>query len=69
MIEALKEQIRQLSVDEQWELISEVSDELLLRDEMPEWHREELDRRIAKYESTPLEGSSWEEVNRRITGP
>ena len=68
MIETLKNQIRQLSVDEQWDLIDEISDELLLRGEIPQWHREELDRRIAKYEDAPMEGSSWEDVKRRITG-
>ncbi|XXY44820.1 addiction module protein [Sorangium sp. So ce269] len=29
---------------------------------VPEWHKAELDRRLAEYEAAPDAGRSWEQV-------
>ena len=32
--------------------------------EMPEWHKQELENRLAAYHANPNEGSPWQEVNK-----
>ncbi len=49
-------------VEEIWDSISESPDELPI----PEWHRQELDRRLAACKANPEAGSSWEEVKARL---
>lgn len=36
--------------------------------EFPQWHREELRRRIETYRSKPKTGPSWPDVRQRIEG-
>jgi len=53
-------------IDEIWEGIEDQEQRL----EVPQWHRDELDRRLAAYRADPKAGSSWEEVKARLTaGP
>lgn len=36
--------------------------------EMPEWHKQELENRLAAYHANPKEGSPWQEVKKRVLG-
>lgn len=36
--------------------------------EMPEWHKQELENRLAAYHANPNEGSPWQEVKKRVLG-
>ena len=56
-----------LSVDQRLDLIGLLWDSI--PDEelpVPEWHRLELERRIAAADSDPAASISWEEVKRRL---
>lgn len=33
---------------------------------LPDWQREELERRLADFEANPQEGCSWEELDARL---
>ncbi|MEE8584377.1 MAG: addiction module protein [Acidobacteriota bacterium] len=37
--------------------------------EVPEAHKEELDRRLEAYRQNPTAGSSWDDVKRRLAEP
>ena len=51
-----------LYLQDLWDKIAEVPDEV----EITDAQREELDRRLKDYEESPDEGSSWEEVRKRV---
>ena len=53
---------RILLVEEIWDSIGGEEQEIPLT----EAQRQDLQRRIAEYEANPQNGSSWEEVKRRI---
>ena len=58
-----------LSVPERLELISALWDSIADSDatlEVPEWHRQELERRLADAELNPNTGIPWEEVKARL---
>jgi putative addiction module component (TIGR02574 family) len=58
-----------LSVEQRLQLIGELWDSIPdSLDEMPvpEWHREELERRLAAAEANPNAGVPWKEVRRRL---
>ena len=58
-----------LSVEQRLELISELWDSIpdsLDALPVPEWHREELDRRLAAADANPDAAIPWEEVKRRL---
>jgi len=63
-IDKLSVSERILLVEEIWDSI--VGDENAL--EVPESHKDELDRRLAAYDSDPSAGASWEEVKARLQG-
>lgn len=61
--------IDRLSVAERLQLIEEIWDsitEQLLELEIPQSHKEELDRRIAAHEAAPGDSSPWSEVKARV---
>jgi putative addiction module component (TIGR02574 family) len=61
--------IDQLSVDERIQLVEELWDDIAATVEardIPESHKELLDRRIASHEADPRAGFSWEEVKARL---
>ncbi|HEY9693036.1 MAG TPA: addiction module protein [Oculatellaceae cyanobacterium] len=65
----LKVDISQLSVAERiqlaedlWDSISQQQEELPLS----EAQQQELDRRLENYQENPTNGSSWEEVKKRL---
>jgi putative addiction module component (TIGR02574 family) len=61
--------IKQLSVAERLDLISELWDSIpdsLEELPIPDWHREELERRLAAADADPGGAIPWEEVRRRL---
>ena len=61
--------IKQLSVAERLDLISELWDSIpdsLDELPMPDWHREELERRLAAADADPDAAIPWEEVRDRL---
>jgi putative addiction module component (TIGR02574 family) len=59
-----------MSPEERLRLIGEIWDSLPPADqrEIPESHREELDRRLAAADADPGAGAPWEEVKARLRG-
>ena len=58
-----------LSVEQRLELIGELWDSIPDSMEalsVPDWHREELDRRLAAADANPDAAIPWEEVKRRL---
>ena len=58
-----------LSVEQRLELISELWDSIpdsLDTLPVPDWHREELDRRLEAADANPDAAIPWEEVKRRL---
>ena len=53
---------RMVLVEEIWDSIAAESASL----EVPQSHKEELDRRLADFDSDPHSGSSWEDVENRL---
>jgi len=56
-------------VSERLKAIEDIWDSVTLEPdavEVPQWHREELRRRIETYKSKAKDGSSWPDVRRRI---
>jgi putative addiction module component (TIGR02574 family) len=59
----------QLTVEQRLELIGELWDSIpdSLDDlPVPDWHRQELDRRLAAADADPDAAIPWEEVKRRL---
>ncbi|MCZ6756202.1 MAG: addiction module protein [Gemmatimonadetes bacterium] len=56
-----------LSVNERLQLAEDLWDSI--DDEqipIPDWHREELDRRLAAFQADPESGIQWEELRERL---
>ena len=56
-----------LSLNERLQLAEDLWDSI--DDEqipIPDWHREELDRRLTAYQADPKAGIPWEEVRERL---
>lgn len=51
-------------VEDIWDSIAEMPEAV----EVPEWHKQELEKRLEAYHSNPNEGSPWKEVTKRILG-
>jgi putative addiction module component (TIGR02574 family) len=62
--------IDQLSPEARLRLIEEIWDSLSVAGqlEIPQSHREELDRRLDAADAEPSAGSPWEEVRARLLG-
>ena len=61
-IKALTVEERIRLVEEIWNSIAENPDLL----DVPDWHRSELDRRLASHRDAPDTGTPWPGVKRRI---
>jgi putative addiction module component (TIGR02574 family) len=64
------QEIKKLSVAERIMIVEEIWDSIAADQEsleVTEAQRCELDRRLDAYHSSPEEGSSWDEVKRRVT--
>jgi putative addiction module component (TIGR02574 family) len=65
----LKVEISQLSVGERIQLAEDLWDSILeQQDELPlsDAQKQELDRRLQRYQQDPTAGSTWEEVKQRL---
>ncbi|KAB8314956.1 addiction module protein [Tolypothrix campylonemoides VB511288] len=65
----LKVDISQLSVAERIQLAEDLWDSIIeQQEELPlsEAQQKELDRRLENYNKNPANGSSWEEVKKRL---
>ncbi len=65
----LKVEISQLSIAERIQLAEDLWDSILERqDELPltDAQKEELDRRLERYQQDPTAGSAWETVKQRL---
>ena len=47
-----------------WDSVADSAHEV----ELQPWQAEELDRRVAEFETNPTEGIPWDEVKRRVMG-
>jgi putative addiction module component (TIGR02574 family) len=56
---------RILLVEEIWDSIAAEAEAL----EVPQSHKDELDRRLAAFHADPQAGSSWEDVKSRLRKP
>lgn len=58
-----------LSIEDQINYIQSLWDRIAAKPEqvpVPDWHREVLDQRIAAHETSPEEGSPWEQLRDEI---
>ncbi len=62
-VEVSLEQRTQL-VEAIWDSIAEIPEAV----EIPAWHKQELEKRLAAYHAAPAEGSPWQVVKKRISG-
>jgi putative addiction module component (TIGR02574 family) len=65
----LKVDISQLSVAERIQLAEDLWDSISGQEEevtLSEAQQQELDRRLASYQQNPANGSTWEEVKKRL---
>ncbi|HEY1068684.1 MAG TPA: addiction module protein [Pirellulales bacterium] len=62
--------IDRLSREARLQLLGEIWDTLtpVAQEEIPEAHREELDRRLAAADANPDSGIPWEEARARLRG-
>jgi putative addiction module component (TIGR02574 family) len=63
--------LTQLTVDQRLELIGLLWDSIPESAEslpIPEWHRQELEQRLAAADAAPELAIPWEEVRRRLRG-
>jgi putative addiction module component (TIGR02574 family) len=64
-------EIDQLTVPQRLELISQLWDSIPESDEdfpIPEWHKQELERRLADADAAPEAGIPWEQVRADLRG-
>ena len=61
-IDRLSAEDRLRLIEELWDSIEDLPDVV----EIPELHKQELDRRLAAMQANPSAGSSWEEVKARL---
>ena len=63
--------VDKMSVGDRWQLVEEILDTLANDSEnsdIPQSHKDELDRRLAAAEANPRAGASWKEVKARLQG-
>jgi putative addiction module component (TIGR02574 family) len=63
--------IDKLTVAERMALVEEIWNSIADGEEQvpsPQWHLDELKKRIEAYDANPTKGSSWEDVKARIRG-
>ena len=61
-IDLLSFEERMLLVEEIWDSIAAEAESL----EIPQSHKDELDRRLAAHDTDPGAGSSWDDVKTRL---
>lgn len=71
LVDRIITNIIHLPVPERLKAIEDIWDSIVLEPdalEVPQWHREELRRRLETHQSKPKDGSSWSDVRQRIEG-
>ena len=66
---ALLAAISAMDIDERIHLVQAVWDGIAAEAEaleIPQWHKDGLDQRLAAYEQSPSSGSPWEDVKARL---
>ncbi len=61
--------IAEMPIDQRIQLVEDIWDSIADLPEavqVPEWHKEELEKRLDAYHANPSEGSPWGEVKKRI---
>jgi putative addiction module component (TIGR02574 family) len=59
--------IDRLSLEDRIRLMEEIWDTIDVESlPVPQWHKDELDRRMEAYRADPKAGSSWEDVKVRL---
>jgi putative addiction module component (TIGR02574 family) len=61
-----------LPAAERLELVEQIWDSLAADPgsvPVPDWHREELDRRLARHRADPSQVLGWKDVKHRLTAP
>jgi putative addiction module component (TIGR02574 family) len=63
--------IAEMPVNERIQLVEDIWDsiaELPEAVEIPQWHKEEIEKRLKAYHDNPDEGSPWTDIKKRVTG-
>ena len=70
-IPEIPEAFKAMSTDERiayvqalWDFIAQSPDDI----PVPDWHKEILEERLARFKERPREGLTWEEVRERVLG-
>lgn len=61
--------IAEMPVEERIRLVEDIWDSIIELPEsvaVPEWHKQELEKRLDAYHTNPTEGSPWHEVRERL---
>jgi len=62
-------EIRNMSISDKLLLVEDLWNEITAKSEsleIPEWHQRELEKSTDEFKRNPRDGSSWEDVQRRI---
>ena len=58
--------IEKLSIDQRLQLIADLWDSIPESVPMPEWHKQEIERRVATADASPELAIPWEQVQARL---
>lgn len=64
-------EIAEMPIEERIQLVEDIWDSIAELPEsvtVPDWHKEELERRLDAYHSNPTEDSPWSEVREKLLG-
>lgn len=64
-------EIAEMPIDERIQLVEDIWDSIAESPEavsVPEWHKEELEKRLDAYHATPTEQTPWSEVREKLLG-
>ncbi len=63
------DEIEEMPIQQKIQLVEDVWDSIAKIPEnvgIPQWHKQELETRLQAYHQNPKEGSSWDDVKKRI---
>lgn len=63
--------IAEMPIEERIQLVEDIWDSIAELPEavsVPEWHKEELEKRLDSYHATPTEHTPWSEVREKLLG-
>lgn len=62
-------EIAEMPIQQRIQLVEDIWNSIAAKPEavpVPEWHKQELEKRLQAYHSNPDEGSTWSEVKQRV---